>query len=139
MAKTSYANVDEYMGSLEPATREVLEEVRRALRTAVPEGEETISYGIPALKHHGWVFYFSAYTNHFSLSTPPPFAPFEEFKDELAGYKRSKSAVQFPLEQPVPVDLIGRMARFQADLNEKKTGAPRAGAKSPATKKAKPA
>lgn len=123
MAKTNHTTVDDYMESLEPATRTVLEEVRQALRRAVPDGEEVISYSIPAIKHHGWVFYFSAYTNHFSLSTPPPFAPFEEFKDELARYKQSKSAVQFPLNEPVPVDLIERMARFQAELNERKVTA----------------
>ncbi|HET8984647.1 MAG TPA: DUF1801 domain-containing protein [Trueperaceae bacterium] len=119
MAKTTYATVDEYMNALEPATRQVLEEVRRALKRGVPDGEEVISYSIPAIKHNGWVFYFSAYTKHFSLSTPPPFAPFEEFKDELARYKKSKSAVQFPLSEPVPADLIERMARFQAELNER--------------------
>jgi uncharacterized protein YdhG (YjbR/CyaY superfamily) len=118
VAKTTYATVDEYMNALEPATRRVLEEVRRALKRGVPDGEEVISYSIPAIRHHGWVFYFSAYTNHFSLSTPPPFAPFEEFKDELARYKKSKSAVQFPLNESVPADLIERMARFQAELNE---------------------
>lgn len=120
MAKTTYATVDEYMNSLEPASRRVLEEVRRALKKGVPDGEEVISYSIPALKHHGWVFYFSAYTKHFSLSTPPPFAAFEEFKEELARYKQSKSAVQFPLAEPVPVDLIERMARFQSRWNEEK-------------------
>lgn len=120
MAKTTYATVDEYMNSLEPASRRVLEEVRRALKKGVPDGEEVISYSIPALKHHGWVFYFSAYTKHFSLSTPPPFAAFEEFKAELANYKRSKSAVQFPLDEPVPVELLQRMATFQAGWNENK-------------------
>lgn len=119
MAKITYATVDEYMNALGPTSRRVLEEVRQTLRRAVPDGEEAISYSIPAIKHHGWVFYFSAYTKHFSLSTPPPFAAFEEFKDELARYKQSKSAVQFPLAEPVPVDLIERMARFQAGWNER--------------------
>ena len=120
MAKTTYATVDEYMNSLEPGSRKALEEVGRALKRGVPDGEEVISYSIPALKHHGWVFYFSAYTRHFSLSTPPPFAAFQEFEGELARYKRSKSAVQFPLDEPVPVELIERMARFQARWNEER-------------------
>lgn len=119
MAKTNFATVDDYLATLVPRARKAMDEVRQALKNAVPDGEEVISYSVPAIKHHGWVFYFSAHTNHFSLSTPPPFAAFEEFKDELATYKRSKSAVRFPLDEPVPVDLIGRMARFQAGWNEK--------------------
>ena len=120
MAKTSYATVDEFIDALEPQQRKVMQEVRAALNRAVPDGVEVISYSIPAIKHHGWVFYFSIYANHFSLATPPPFVPFEEFEEELAGYKKSKSTVQFPLNEPVPVDLIERMARFQAGLNERK-------------------
>lgn len=119
MARTNFATVDAYLEALEPRARQALDEVRRALKRAVPDGEEVISYSVPAIKHHGWVFYFSAYTNHFSLSTPPPSASFEEFKDELARYKKSKSAVQFPLDEPVPTDLIERMARFQAEVNER--------------------
>jgi uncharacterized protein YdhG (YjbR/CyaY superfamily) len=89
--------------------------VREAIHKAVPEAEEVISYQIPAFKlGGGWVFYYSMYTSHYSLACPPPFAAFKEFKEHLSKYKQSKSAVNFPLDEPVPVKLIGQMAKFQA-------------------------
>jgi uncharacterized protein YdhG (YjbR/CyaY superfamily) len=119
VAKTDFKTVEEYLGSLEADRRAVLEQVRGAILAGVPErAEEVISYQIPAVKYHGWVFYYSAYSAHFSLSCPPPFAAFAEFADELAGYKKSKSAVQFPYREPVPTDLITRMSAFQAAQNE---------------------
>ena len=96
MAKTNFKTVDEYFASLPPEQQEVLGQVRAAILAGVPgDAEEVISYQIPAVKHHGWVFYYSAYAKHFSLSCPPPFAAFVEFAEELAPYKRSTSAVQF--------------------------------------------
>lgn len=89
--------------------------MREAIRKAVPGAEEVISYPIPAFKKDGgWILYYSMYTAHYSLACPPPFAAFKVFAKELAEYKRSKSAVNFPLDEPVPVKLIGKMAKFQA-------------------------
>ena len=117
MAKTDFQNVDEYISTFSPEMQAILESVRAALRAGAPDAEEVISYQIPALKYHGWLFYFSGFTNHFSLSHPPPCAAFDAFKEQLHRYKRSKSAVQFPLSEPVPVDLIREMAAFQANEN----------------------
>lgn len=118
MAKTDFKSAEDYLASLPEDQRAVLEEVRAAILAGVPEGaEEVISYQIPAVKHHGFVLYYSAYAKHFSLSCPPPFAAFTAFADELAHYKRSKSAVQFPYTEPVPADLITRMSRYQAEQN----------------------
>jgi len=118
MAKTDFRTVEDYLDSLPADQRAVLEEVRAAILAGVPEdAEEVISYQIPAVKHHGFVFYYSAYAKHFSLSCPPPFAAFTAFADELAGHKRSKSAVQFPYSEPVPVDLVTRMSRYQVEQN----------------------
>lgn len=119
MAKTDYRSIDEYLADQTPQARAALSEVRAAINAAVPDGQEVISYQIPAVKHHGFVFYFSAAKSHFSLSQPPPFAAFTEFAGELARYGRSKSAVRFPYAESVPSDLIRRMAAFQADWNEK--------------------
>lgn len=121
MAKTDFKTPDEYLASLSPEARTVLETVRSTIRQAVPEAEEVISYQIPAFKHHGFVWYYSAYKNHFSLSCPPPFTVFEVFKDELSRYKMSKSTIQFPFSEPVPVDLIGKMAAFRAAQNAERT------------------
>lgn len=123
MAKTDFKSVDEYIATFPENVQEVLQQVRRAIRDAVPEGEEVISYQIPAIRFHGWVFYFSAYARHFSLSCPPPFTVFDAFREELSEYKISKSTIQFPYDRPVPVDLIRRMSEFRARENVEREAA----------------
>jgi uncharacterized protein YdhG (YjbR/CyaY superfamily) len=116
MAKTDYKNADEYLATFEPGVRKILETVRKTIRAAVPAAEEVISYQIPAFRLNGtWIFYYSGYKAHFALSCPPPFAAFKAFAKELAPYKKSVSAVQFPYDQPVPTTLITKMAKHQAD------------------------
>jgi uncharacterized protein YdhG (YjbR/CyaY superfamily) len=115
--KIKFQSAAEYIQSFPKEKQEVLKKIQATLKKAVPEGEEVISYGIPAVKYHGWVFYYSMYTSHFSLSCPPPWNVFDAFKKELAGYKISKSTIQFPLDQPVPVKLIDAMAKFRAKEN----------------------
>ena len=140
MAKTDFKNADEYIKTFPADKQAILKQVREAIRKAVPDAEEVISYQIPAFRvADGWVFYYSMYTSHFSLACPPPFAPFQEFAKELSGYKQSKSAVNFPLEEPVPVKLIGRMSKFQAeDIQAKAKAKAKGGAKGSAKGGAKP-
>jgi uncharacterized protein YdhG (YjbR/CyaY superfamily) len=124
MARTDHRTPEDYLGTLPDDQRAVLEEVRAAILAGVPDGaEEVISYQIPAVKYHGFVFYYSAHARHFSLSCPPPFAAFREFAGELARYQQSKSAVRFPYSEPVPVDLITRMSRYQAEQNQARVSA----------------
>ncbi len=122
MAKTDFKSVDEYIATFPEDTRDVLNKIRAAIRKAVPDAEEEISYQIPAYKLHGWVIYFSAYTSHYSLSCPPPFTIFEVFKKQLAPYEVSKSAIKFPLNKPVPVKLIGEIAKLRAKENLAREG-----------------
>jgi uncharacterized protein YdhG (YjbR/CyaY superfamily) len=117
MAKTDFKTADEYISTFPSEIQKILQTVRTTIRDAVPEAEEVISYQIPAFNYHGWIFYYSAYKSHYSLSCPPPFAVFEEFKKELSEYKSSKSTIQFPFDQPIPVRLIRNMALFQAKIN----------------------
>lgn len=117
MAKTDYRTADEYIATFPDDVQRVLQTVRQTIREAAPDAEEVISYQIPAFKFHGWLLYYSAYKNHYSLSCPPPFTLFEVFKDELSAYEVTKSAIKFPLDQPIPVKLIGDMATFRAGEN----------------------
>ncbi len=127
MAKTDFQNADEYIATFPDEVQTVLQAVRGTIREAVPGGgEEVISYQIPAVKHHGWVFYYSAHQRHYSLSCPPPWTVFEAFQEQLAPYEISKSTIRFPLDQPVPVALIRDMARFRAEQNEKAAAAKQA-------------
>lgn len=119
-AKTRFETVEQYIDSFPGDVQKVLESVRKAIRSAVPDAEEMISYQMPAFKKGGWIFYYSAYKDHYSLSCPPPFTVFGQFKKELAGYEVSKSAIKFPFGKPVPVKLIGAMAKFRAVEMQKK-------------------
>lgn len=119
MAGIKFETPDQYIKSLPKEVQTIMKTVRTTIQKAVPAAEEVISYNVPAFNYQGWVFYYSAYTNHFSLSCPPPFPAFVKFKKELSRYKQSKSAIQFPLDEPVPVQLISAMAKYNAEFNEK--------------------
>lgn len=86
------------------ADRASLEAIRKAIRDAVPEAEETISYQIPAFRTGEMAIFgrSSVYTNHLSLACPPPWTEREAFKAQLTPYKMSKSAIQFPKSAPLP-------------------------------------
>jgi uncharacterized protein YdhG (YjbR/CyaY superfamily) len=112
--KTRIETVEQYINSFPKDVQTILKKVRTCISKAVPDAEEVISYQIPAFKNTGWIFYYSAYTNHYSLSCPPPFTVFEKFKAELKPYEVSKSTIKFPFDKPVPVELIAAMAKFRA-------------------------
>lgn len=115
MAKTDFRTVEDYLATRSDAERGVLLKMQAAILSAVPEAEPVISYQLPAYRADGWIFYISAFTNHYTLSCPPPF--FEGFKEELAAYAVSKSAVRFPKDRAVPYDLISTMAKVKARDN----------------------
>ncbi|SDL46050.1 Uncharacterized conserved protein YdhG, YjbR/CyaY-like superfamily, DUF1801 family [Glycomyces sambucus] len=121
MAKTQYATVDEYIAAFPPDVQRALTTVREAIRAAVPEAEEVISYSIPAFRLHGPVLYFSAYTKHLAVSSVPE--TIEHFQGELGGYKTSKSQFQVPHGTPIPVELIARMAKWRAGENTRRAEA----------------
>ena len=96
------------------SSRPVLEQVRSAIRKALPEADEVISYQIPAYKVKGGaVIYFGGWKKHFSLY-PITEQLVASFRPELSGHEISKGTVRFPLSKPVPVELIGRIAQFRA-------------------------
>ena len=114
MAKADFKSVDKYIASQPEAMRSILRRVRSTIRNAVPGAQEVISYNIPAYKLHGGpVLYFAGWKQHYSLY-PATGGVVGAFKDELAPYKVSKGTIRFPLSQPVPVKLIGRIAKFRA-------------------------
>jgi len=113
MAKTDFKSVDEYIASQPGTIRGVLKRVRRTIRDALPGAEEVISYQIPAYKLHGkLVLYFAGWRQHYSLY-PASDHVIVAFKDDLALYL-NKRTIRFPLSEPVPAKLIGRIAKFRA-------------------------
>jgi uncharacterized protein YdhG (YjbR/CyaY superfamily) len=114
MAKTDFKSVNEYITSRPRPVQAVLKRVRSTIRKAVPAAEELISYQIPAYKLNGVpLLYFAGWSRHYSLY-PANDALVEAFKDELARYELSKGTIRFPLAEPVPINLIERIAKFRA-------------------------
>jgi uncharacterized protein YdhG (YjbR/CyaY superfamily) len=118
MAKTHSKSVDEYQDTFQGEKKERLSAIREIIRQVAPDAEEVISYQIPAYKHFGFLVYYSGATNHISLSYPFSEALLAEFKTELSKYKVSKSAIQFPDKDPMPVDMIRRIVQYRVKENE---------------------
>jgi uncharacterized protein YdhG (YjbR/CyaY superfamily) len=114
MARTDYRSVDEYIAAQPPAARPALLRVRGAVRKAVPGAEETISYQIPTFKLAGeYVVYFAGWKQHYSLY--PVGAPVvAALGDAVERYELSKGTIRFPLDEPVPVRLVARIAKLLA-------------------------
>jgi uncharacterized protein YdhG (YjbR/CyaY superfamily) len=114
MAKISHKSIKDYIASKPTNLQKILKQVRSTIREALPQAEEEISYQIPVYKLNGIpVIYFAGWAEHFSLY-PINDALIAEFKKELAPYKQTKGTVRFPLSEPVPVNLIKRLAKFRA-------------------------
>ena len=107
-------SVDEYIAAQPEAMRPKLEKVRAAIRKAVPEAVEGIGYRMPGYKLHGKpMLYFAGFKEHYSLFAASG-TFFAEIEKELAGYDLRKGTVHFPLDKPVPVKLISRIAKLRA-------------------------
>ena len=121
MPKAEWKSVDDYLAAQPEAAQRILGRVRSAIRKAMPEAEEVISYKIPAYKLHGRVvLYFAGWKEHYSLY-PASGGLVAEFREELAPYELSKGTIRFPLSQPVPVKLIERIAKFRAQEAAKRS------------------
>jgi uncharacterized protein YdhG (YjbR/CyaY superfamily) len=114
MAKTGSASVDDCIAAQPAPSQRVLKQLRRTIRAAIPDADESISYGIPAYKLHGRpVVYFAAWQRHYSLY-PSSAGLVAAFKKELAPYELAKGTIRFPISEPVPVQLIEDIARLRA-------------------------
>jgi uncharacterized protein YdhG (YjbR/CyaY superfamily) len=102
--------VEEYFAAVPEPARSALTQIREAIRSVVPpEATEIISYRIPAFKHKKVLVWYAAFANHCSLF--PTAALIDTFKDELKDFSTAKGTVHFPLDHPMPVDLIQRMVK----------------------------
>jgi uncharacterized protein YdhG (YjbR/CyaY superfamily) len=112
MKTAATKDIDEYIAGFPSAVQKILEKIRKTIRKAVPDAEEAIKYQIPTFVLNGGnLIHFAAYKNHIGLYPAPRGS--EEFKDELAGYEGGKGTVQFPLDKPIPFDLITRIVKFR--------------------------
>jgi uncharacterized protein YdhG (YjbR/CyaY superfamily) len=118
MENTKFQNIDQYIEIFPPAVQEKLEEVRQAIKNAAPEAVEGISYNIPTFKFHGNVTHFAGYKNHIGFY--PGSKAIETFREKLGQFKTSKGAIQFPVDQPMPCDLIAEITEFRVNVNLEK-------------------
>lgn len=114
MAKTDFKTIDEYHSTFPAAVQERMQQIREVIKTEAPEVEEVISYQIPAFKMgKKFLIYYAAFPNHLSISNPWSEAFLKEFETDLRGLKVSKSVIQFPNDQPLPLPLIKKMIAFR--------------------------
>jgi len=106
-----FKTVDEYFSTLPADTKSILQEVRKAVKQAAPEATDVISYNMPAIKSNGVLVYYAAYKEHIGFY--PTASPIKVFEQELAPYKWSKGAIQFPINKPMPFDLISKIVKFR--------------------------
>jgi uncharacterized protein YdhG (YjbR/CyaY superfamily) len=111
-------NIDEYISIFPVEVQEMLEKCRHTIKNVAPEAEEVISYGMPAFKLNGILVWFAAYSKHIGFY--PAASGIEAFKEELSMYKHAKGSVQFPLDKPMPLELIAEIVRFRLAENLQK-------------------
>jgi uncharacterized protein YdhG (YjbR/CyaY superfamily) len=108
-------NIDEYIEQFPLEIQEILQELRHTIRDAAPEAQEKLSYQMPTFALHGNLVHFAAYKNHIGFYPTP--SGIEGFENELSLYESSKGAVKFPIDQPLPLELIGRIVNFRVEEN----------------------
>jgi uncharacterized protein YdhG (YjbR/CyaY superfamily) len=111
-------NIDAYIDGFSKEVQEVLKKIRMTIQKAAPDAKEKISYAMPAFEQNGIVVYFAAFKNHIGLYALP--SGHAAFKEELSKYKSGKGSVQFPLNEPMPYDLIAKIVKFRVRENLEK-------------------
>ena len=113
--KKHYTTIDDYIAASPENTRAMLEKIRQIIRENAPNAEETISYGMPSFKLNGNLVYFAAFKNHIGFYPVP--SGIEAFRDELAPFIAGKGTLQFPLDKPIPYDIIKKVVVFRVKEN----------------------
>jgi uncharacterized protein YdhG (YjbR/CyaY superfamily) len=107
--------IDEYISAFSPEVQAILQKIRQVVRSVAPDAEETISYKIPAFKLHGVLVYFAAFKNHIGFY--PPIKGDAQLEKDVSPYVNEKGNLRFPLNQPIPYDLIKRLTKFRVKQN----------------------
>ena len=118
MIANAPANVDAYIASFSKDIQKLLNAMRATIKKCAPAAEEAIGYGMPAYKLDGPLVYFGGYEKHIGFYPTP--SGIEKFSKELSVYKSSKGAVQFPLDEPLPLALVTKIVQFRVTENAEK-------------------
>lgn len=113
--------IDDYIQSFPSPVRELLEQMRTTIQAHAPEAAESIAYGMPAYKTFGKpLVYFAGYPKHIGFYATP--SGHEHFADALSKFKQGKGSVQFPVDEPLPLQLVKEIVEFRVAENEQKYG-----------------
>ena len=116
---TKPANIDEYIANFSKNIQDILEEIRATIKQAAPTAEEAISYAIPAFNlNKKYLVYFAAFKNHIGFYPAPTSNKF--FEKDLSSFKTGKGSVQFPIDKPMPKELITKIVKFRIEEIAKK-------------------
>ncbi len=117
-SKAGITTIDEYIDSAPKEVQAVLNEIRATIKAAAPEATERIAYGMPTFFLNGNLIHFAAHKNHIGFYPTP--SGIEKFKKELSKYEGAKGSVQFPLDKPMPLQLISKIVKFRVEENQQK-------------------
>jgi len=119
MAKTNFQSIDEYIAACPPDSQDYLRQIRKLIRTLVPDANEKISYQMAAFERNGRnLIHFAGWRKHVSLYPVP--AGSEAFERQIAKYAGGKGTLKFPLDEPLPIKLIERVVKLHLQVNKKK-------------------
>lgn len=113
--KGTPTTVDEYISQFPEDVQAILAKIRVAIKESAPEAEEKISYQMPGYFQKGVLVWFAAHRHHIGFY--PTASGIEAFREELSGYKMSKGGAQFPLDKPIPYDLIRKIVKARVEEN----------------------
>jgi len=113
--KKRFETIDEYIATFPRNVQDILEELRQTIQNSAPDAEETISYQIPTFKLNGNLVHFAAFKNHIGFYPTP--SAISEFKKELSHYEVSKGSIRFPINEPIPYDLIRKIVKYRVKEN----------------------
>ena len=110
-----FTNIDEYIATCPQEVQPLLQQMRATIQAAAPQATEKISYQMPTFELEGNLVHFAAFKNHIGFYPAP--RGIEQFAAQLAAYKGAKGSVQFPLDQPIPFDLVTEIVKFRVQDN----------------------
>jgi uncharacterized protein YdhG (YjbR/CyaY superfamily) len=116
--KKEIKTVDEYIASFPPNVQATLQQVRQTIKETAPQAKEVISYSMPAFKQNSILVWFAAFKNHIGFF--PKVSAIEAFKEKLSGYQTSKGTIRFPLDKPIPVNLVREIVKFRVKEDKNK-------------------
>ncbi len=111
----TFATINEYISEFPEEIRFKLEQIRETIQQAAPEAKEAVRYGMPTFVLNGNLVHFAAYKNHIGFYPAP--SGIDAYLDELAVYRTGKGTIQFPIDQPIPFNLVKKVVEFRVNEN----------------------